>query len=158
MRPVAKIVKSHGTLGGVLVEPYDVMPEEINFEEPVYVYFDGLPVPFFIQDALSRGSRQVWTLNDVSSLEDAEEMVGREVFLDSTDQIEAEDFDFVGWKVLDRGSAIGTVSDTEPIPGNYCLYVDTPSGTIMVPLHPDLILSADPKSRTLDLDVPSGLY
>jgi hypothetical protein len=41
----------------------------------------------------------------------------------------------------------------EPIPGNLCLYV----GETLVPLHPDLILSADPATRILDLDLPEGL-
>ena len=66
---------------------------------------------------------------------------------------EEEEMDFPGWTLLNRGQRVGTVTGMEPIPGNLCLYV----GETLVPLHPDLILSADPATRILDLDLPEGL-
>ena len=73
--------------------------------------------------------------------------------------------DFTGWTLLNRGERVGTVTGMEPIPGNLCLYIrpdvdDVIPGEVeesLVPLHPDLILSADPDTRTLDLDLPDGL-
>ena len=95
--------------------------------------------------------------------------------------------DFTGRTLLNRGERVGLVTGMEPIPGNLCLYVRKDAGSqsgmtekgqsgmtekgqsssnsrhsgldpeSLVPLHPDLILSADPDTRTLDLDLPDGL-
>lgn len=154
MLQIAKILKSNGTDGGILIGVRDIDVNEIDLEEPVFIYFDGLPVPFFITDLQQRGtSKAIVHLNDVTSLEDAEEIVGRDVFIEGEWE-EEEEFDFTGWTVSDRGSVLGQVTGMEPIPGNLCLYV----GDIMIPFHEDFVLSIDESARTMDLDLPEGLY
>lgn len=158
MLSVAKILKSHGTDGGVLIGLSGAGFEEISQKEPVYIFFDGLPVPYFISDPTPKGSgRMVVHLTDVENLEDAEELVGKEIFLDS-ESVEDDEPDFAGWTVLDKGVKLGVVSDYEPIPGNPCLYVETPSGQVMVPLHKDFVIEIDEESGALNLDLPAGLY
>jgi len=153
MLQIAKILKSNGTDGGLLIGVRDIEVGQIELQEPVFIEFDGLPVPFFIQDIQQRGtSKAVIHLNDIVNLEDAEEVVGRPVFIEGEWE-EEEEMDFTGWTLLNRGQRVGTVTGMEPIPGNLCLYV----GETLVPLHPDLILSADPATRILDLDLPEGL-
>lgn len=156
MRRIAKILKSNGTDGGLLVSAPEVGIEEIL--EPVFIVFDGLPVPFFINDCTQRGScRYIVHLNDICCLEDAEEVVGKDIFLDSADSDAATDNDFTGWTLLNRGKTFGKISGYEPIPGNLCLYVETSAGQVMVPLNEDFIIGADSSSKTLDLDLPDGL-
>lgn len=158
MLQIAKILKSNGTEGEVLAGFRGISPEDVELKEPVFIYFDELPVPFFIQSLVRKGNdKAILRLNDVDTLRDAEELVGRAIFAEIEESVEDEP-DFVGWKVLDKGRELGVVSDYEPIPGNLCLYVDTPAGQIMVPLHEDFILEADPQARILDLDLPEGLY
>jgi 16S rRNA processing protein RimM len=153
MLQIAKILKSNGTDGGLLIGVRDIEVGQIELQEPVFIEFDGLPVPFFIQDIQQRGtSKAVIHLNDIVNLEDAEEVVGRPIFIEGEWE-EEEELDFTGWTLLNRGQRVGTVTGMEPIPGNLCLYV----GETLVPLHPDLILSADPATRILDLDLPEGL-
>ena len=153
MLQIAKILKSNGTDGGLLIGVRDIEVGQIDLQEPVFIEFDGLPVPFFIQDLQQRGtSKAVIHLNDIVNLEDAEEVVGRALCIEGEWE-EEEETDFTGWTLLNRGDRVGTVTGMEPIPGNLCLYV----GETLVPLHPDLILSADPDARILDLDLPDGL-
>ena len=78
MLPVAKVVKSFGTDGGLLLSG-NVDLETLDFKEPVFIEFDGLQVPFFILDCQPKGGKTVVHLNDVRNLEDAEEMVGRTI-------------------------------------------------------------------------------
>lgn len=154
MLQIAKILKSNGTDGGILVGLYDCCTEDFDLKEPVYIEFDGLPVPFFIESIQPKGStKAIMHITDVCSLEDAEEIVGRPMFLDAEWEDDDEP-DFTGWTVFDRGKELGTVTGSEPIPGNYCIYV----GEIMIPLHEDFIISADPEAQRLDLDLPVGLY
>ena len=153
MLQIAKILKSNGTDGGLLIGVRDIEVGQIDPQEPVFVEFDGLPVPFFIQDIRQRGtSKAIIHLNDIDNLEDAEEVVGRAIYVEGEWEDEQE-LDFTGWTLLNRGERVGTVTGMEPIPGNLCLYV----GDAMVPLHEDLILSVDPDARVLDLDLPDGL-
>ena len=153
MLQIAKILKSNGTDGGLLIGVRDIEVGQIDLQEPVFIVFDGLPVPFFIQDLQQRGtSKAIIHLNDITSLADAEEVVGRAVYIEGEWE-EEEELDFTGWTLLNRGVRVGTVTGMEPIPGNLCLYV----GDALVPLHEDLILSADAATRTLDLDLPEGL-
>jgi 16S rRNA processing protein RimM len=153
MLQIAKILKSNGTDGGLLIGVRDIEVGQIDLQEPVFIEFDGLPVPFFIQDLQQRGtSKAIVHLNDITSLADAEEVVGRGLFIEGEWE-EEEELDFTGWTLLNRGERVGTVTGMEPIPGNLCLYI----GETLVPLHEDLIISADPATRTLNLDLPEGL-
>ena len=156
MLPVAKVVKSFGTDGGLLLSS-DVDLESLNFEEPVFIVFDGLQVPFFILDCTPKGGKTVVHLNDVVNLADAEEMVGRTIYADVETEDEGET-DFTGWTILDRGRELGRCTGLEAIPGNPCLIASTASGEVLIPLHEDFVAGIDEASHTLSLILPEGLY
>lgn len=161
---IAKVLKSHGTDGGVLLGFRDILPEDIDTQEPVFIEFDGLPVPFFIDSFERKGrDKAIVRLTDLASLDDAEEIVGRAVFAEP-DSIAGYDDDddeglegFIGLILYDRDTRIGEVTDYEDIPGNPCLYVDTADGQAMIPLHEDFILSIDPEAGEIVMDLPAGL-
>lgn len=159
MLKAAKVLKSNGTDGDLLIGLFDIAASDIDTTEPVFITFDGLPVPFFIESIQPKGtSRAIVHLTDISSLRDAEEVVGRDIFIDAEFEDEDGSEDFTGWTIYDREALLGKVSGMEPIPGNLCLYVETASGEAMIPLHEDFILGADPETKTLQLDLPEGLY
>ena len=153
MLPVAKILKSNGTEGDILIGLLSIDAEEINTEEPVFVEFDGLPVPFFIEKLTPRGNtRAIVHLTDVNSLADAEELVGRQICLDTDDSANDEE-DFTGWALYDNDRLVGIIDGLEDIPGNPCLCI----ADALVPLHEDFIVSADPEKRVLVMNLPEGL-
>ena len=158
MLRIAQVLKSNGTQGELLVSFFDVSPEDIDLEEPVFVYFDGLPVPFYFESFVRRGvNRALVRLTGVRSLKDADELAGQSLY---TDYFEEElEEDITGWEVLDQeGALVGTVADFEDIPGNTCIWVRRPSGEeVLLPFHEDLVLGTDPASRRISLTVPEGL-
>lgn len=157
MLPVAKVIKSFGTDGGLLCSS-DVDLESLDFKEPVFIEFDGLQVPFFILDITPKGGKTVIHLNDVKNLADAEEMTGRTLWAD-VELEEEPGADFTGWSVSDNGRMIGTCTGIEPIPANPCLNVELSDGRdILIPLHEDFIVEVNEDSRTLSLKLPEGLY
>ncbi len=158
MLAVAKILKSFGTDGGLLLSS-NVDLETLDFKEPVFITFDGLQVPFFILDYTPKGGKAVVHLNDVHNLEDAEEMAGRTIYAD-VELEEDEYLDFTGWVIVDRGRRIGTCTGLEDIPGNPCLEVclEPDGSSVLIPLHEDFIVKIDEDSRTLSLILPDGLY
>lgn len=161
---IAQVLKSNGADGEVLLGFRGVDPDEMNLQEPVFIYFDGLPVPFFIEKLTPRGgSKALCRLTGIHSLADAEELAGAAVYADPAtldrEEEEAElDLDtLVGWTVrrADSQQVVGTVSGYEDIPGNPCLYIEP--GSVLVPLHEDLVVDVDEDSRTLTLIIPEGL-
>ncbi len=157
MLQVAQVLKSNGIEGGLILSFRDFDPEDIQLQEPVFIEFDGLPVPFFFDSFVLKGTnRALVTLTGVRNLEDAEELVGKAVFLDGWEEEEEEGI--LGWTLLDaEGKEVGTIRDFEDIPGNTCLVVETPAGETLVPFHEDLFIGRDEEERTVRMVIPDGL-
>ena len=163
---IARVLKSNGTEGEILVGFRETNPEDLNLKEPVFITFDGLPVPFFIDSFSTKGTnRALVRLTGVKNLKDAEEIVGKDIYAKAEAIIHEEEGedgltvdDLIGWTLLDSDNdVVGEITDYEDVPGNTCLYVETKSGQVMIPLHEDLILSVDEESKAIAVDVPDGL-
>lgn len=130
-------------------------------EEPVYVYIDELPVPYFIESANhKRGNSFYVKLFDIDSFQDAEALVGKELFAATEADIEeeaSEGFEFlIGWKLYDGRSrkALGEITDFVDIPNNPCLEIN---GESLIPLAEDFIAEIDEKKDRLYMNLPEGL-
>ena len=157
MIAVAQVLKSNGTDGELLLGFNGFGPEDIDLKEPVFIEFDGLPVPFFIESLSERGNRALVRLTGIHNLADADEVTGRKVFIEYAEE-EAGNGSVAGWTLLDGdGTLVGTVDGYEDIPGNTLLWVDTEKGQVLIPFHEDLVLSMDEASKTLRMTIPSGL-
>ena len=150
-----KVLKSWGADGQVVLSLTADDPQDVKSQEPVFIAFDGLPVPFYIESAQMRGGRLIVKFEDIDSLAAAEELVGREVML-SEEAEEAED-SLVGLQVRDSRTnrQIGTIVDFNDYGGNLLITVETPGGEVLLPIHEDLIVSIH--DDTLTLDIPEGL-
>jgi 16S rRNA processing protein RimM len=158
MQKIAQVLKSNGREGELLVGFVGIAPEDIDLEEPVFIEFDGLPVPFYFESFTPRGNtRALVRLTGVRNLTDAEELVGRDVCAED-DLYEDEEEDLTGWTVLDAdGTEVGTVTAHEDIPGNPCIWVETGHGEVLVPLREELVLDLDEQKETLRMEIPEGL-
>ena len=153
MLSIAKIQKSNGIEGDVLIGLIGIDAEEINTEEPVFIEFDGLPVPFFIEKLTARGSsKAIVHLTGVDNLTDAEEIVGREIMLDADNDDQGAE-DFTGWLLYNGENLVGEITGLEDIPGNPCLEV----GDALIPLHEDFLVEADSANHILIMNLPEGL-
>ena len=168
--PVGRIVKSYGTEGEVMIAFQEGVTDLLKRNEPVWLFYDGLPVPFYIQSLQGKGPRKaIVRLEDIDTLADAEEAAGKEVWLDPTDYPElsgtdahtiTEDGltleDLIGFSLLDQeGSTAGTIADILDFSGNICLEL-TGSGAL-VPFHDDLIIDIDIEKKTLTMSISEGL-
>lgn len=159
---IAKVSKSDGTDGAVILSFLSIAPEDLEISEPVFVYFDGLPVPFFIEDISPNGNtKAVVHLTDVISFDDAEELVGRDIFVNDLQDGDENDYpeDLLGWTIFtSEGKSLGQVSDYLDIPGNPCIEVsEDGKSPVILPLHEDFVLEVDPETRTVIMELPEGL-
>ena len=174
MQQVAQVLKSNGTDGELVMGFREIAPEDINLNEPVFIVFDGLPVPFFIESFTKRGNTKALVrLTDICSMEDVEEIAGKAVFVaeDSLPELSLEEDGYealIGWVLLtpeipdqvgddEDVIEVGEITDFIDIPNNPCIEVETKNGAVMIPLHEDLILSVDPEYQEIVMQIPAGL-
>ena len=172
LQQVAQVLKSNGTDGELVMGFREIAPEDINLKEPVFIIFDGLPVPFYIESFAKRGNTKALVrLTDICSMEDVEEIAGKPVYIeaDNLPEMSLEEDGYaalVGWMVLTPENAddmdsdlyeVGEITDFIDIPNNPCIEVETENGAIMIPLHEDLILSLDPEYQEIIMQIPAGL-
>lgn len=169
MLQIAQVLKSNGTDGELVLGFREIAPEDINLQEPVFIIFDGLPVPFYIESFTKRGNTKALVrLTDISSMEDVEEIAGKAVYIedDQAPEMSLEEDGFaalVGWMVLTPAEEgedlyeVGEITDFLDIPNNPCIEVETENGAVMIPLHEDLILSIDPEYQEIIMQIPAGL-
>ena len=158
MQRIGQVLKSNGRDGELLVSFSGIAPEDIDLEEPVFIEFDGLPVPFYFEAFSQRGHpRALARLTGVHSLTDADELAGAVLYAED-DLYEDEEEDLTGWTVLDAdGTKVGTVSAHEDIPGNPCIWVETGHGECLLPLREELVLDVDETEKALRMEIPEGL-
>ena len=174
MQQVAQVLKSNGTDGELVLGFREIAPEDINLQEPVFIVFDGLPVPFYIETFTKRGNTKALVrLTGICSMEDVEEIAGKAVYIedDQIPEMSIEEDGFaalVGWTLLTPAEEldeedeptlieIGEITDFLDIPKNPCIEVETENGAVMIPLHEDLILSVDPEYQEIIMQIPAGL-
>ena len=158
MQRIGQVLKSNGRDGELLVSFSGIALEDIDLEEPVFIEFDGLPVPFYFESFTQRGNtRALVRLTGVHNLTDADELAGAVLYAED-DLYEDEEEDLTGWTVLDAdGTRVGTVSAHEDIPGNPCIWVETGHGESLLPLREELVLDVDETKQTLRMTIPEGL-
>ena len=178
LQQVAQVLKSNGTDGELVMGFREIAPEDINLQEPVFIVFDGLPVPFYIESFTKRGNTKALVrLTGIGSMEDVEEITGKAVYIeeDQLPEMSLEDDGYaalVGWMLLtpaeDFSTAlemteepalieVGEITDFLDIPKNPCIEVETENGAVMIPLHEDFILSVDPEYQEIIMQIPAGL-
>ena len=169
MLQIAQVLKSNGTDGELVMGFREIAPEDINLQEPVFIVFDGLPVPFYIESFSKRGNTKALVrLTDICSMEDVEEIAGKAVYIeeDQLPEMSLEEDGFaalVGWMLLTPAEdeealiEVGEITDFLDIPNNPCIEVETENGAVMIPLHEDLILSVDPEYQEIIMQIPAGL-
>ena len=168
--PVGRIIKSYGTEGEVMIAFQEGIADLLKRDEPVWLFYDGLPVPFYITSIQPKGPRKaVVRLEDIDTLADAEEAAGKDIRLDLADYPElsgtdahtiTEDGltleDLIGFSLQDQdGHKAGTIGDIQDFSGNICLEL-TGSGAL-VPFHDDLIIDIDIEKKTLTMSISEGL-
>ncbi len=158
LQKIAKVLKSNGTDGELLISFFAMDPEDLEITEPVFILFDGLPVPFFVQSLHRRGQNKALVhLNGIYDLKDCEEVCGKDIYLpaDAEAAYGEGDFSFlVGWELRDAGKSLGRIADFVDIPGNPCLELEDGR---LVPLHEDFITAVDEDAAVVEMELPSGL-
>ncbi len=162
LQQIAKVSKSNGTEGELIFSFLNFAPEDLSIEVPIFIIFDGLSVPFFIDKIQVKGKRAYVKLIGINNLSSAEELVGKDVYMNNEDIDEEADEDnlndLIGFMIEDQQHrAIGEITSFEDIPNNLCVYVKIGDEEHLLPLNEDLILNIDIENKKITMNIPIGL-
>jgi len=159
VKTIGRITKTHGFEGAVVVRSESGITGEPQQGEPVFIVIDGIPVPFFTREAFSPSpATLVISFDDYLTSESVSPFKGCEVRIAGKAE-ESDDLTALnGFTLTDTNSGVsGTVTSVVQNPGQLLAVVATPAGEILVPLHPDLIVSVDRKRKRIGMSLPEGL-
>ena len=161
---IGKIGKPHGVKGEVSLLFDDDVFDRTGAEYLV-LDIDGILVPFFMDEYRFHGSQTALVkFCDVDTQDDARALTGCSVYFPRS--LAEEDGGPMSWAQItgftladaDTGNDIGTVSGVDDSTANLLLEVTTPGGgSLLVPLHEELVGQVDAGARRLVMHLPQGL-
>ena len=178
---VAQIVKSYNTNGEVVVKLTNDLLEDLKKTEPVFIYFDELPVPFFIEKFSTKGnSGATIKFTTVNTIERSEELVKRKIYIEASsasqealEELAQDDMGayLSGFTLVNgEGKTVGTISNYFDYPNNPCIEViladgvksplldsDENSEPVLLPFQEQLIMVFDPQECVIQMSIPAGL-
>lgn len=161
---LGKIAKKFSFKGEVLIYLDTDEPEMYQEMESVFVEFNKNLVPFFIEKAsLYKNSFLRVKFEDIDSEQDADEILGCEIYLPITmlPELEGDKFYFhevIGFDVIDtRLGNIGKIKSINDSAAQALFEIDYNGIEILVPLIDEFIVELDKKNKTITLNTPQGL-
>jgi 16S rRNA processing protein RimM len=160
---IGQITKVSGFEGAVTVKTERFFSGKIPESGPVFIEFEGRPVPFFVEysELLNDGLFRI-KFEDYNSVDKIKEFIGCSLSIQTTsgkDSNKSASGDLTGFILeSDKGKTIGKIFEVSENPGQYLLKVIDEAGKeCLVPLHEDLILSIDPDGKKIIMTLPEGL-
>lgn len=161
---LGKIVSKYSFKGEVLVKLDSDDPELYESMESVFVSLRDSLVPFFIeQSRLHKSSLLRIKFEDVDSEEEADRIMGSELYLplEFLPPLEGNKFYFhevIGFTVIDQNfgkvGIITSINDTT----NQALFVIDHKGTeILIPINDEFLTKVDRETKTIEVNTPEGL-
>ena len=159
---VARVGKLFGEAnkGGLSITLYDTFPEDFDFEaEPLMVEIDSLDVPLWCESFERRGvSGANVRFADFDTTRRAEELIGKELFIDLEEE-ESDEFymeDLIGFKVR-AGKFKGEIVDYYDSEHNPLFGIDFGQGERLIPAAEEFIAGIDFEGQTIKMILPEGL-
>lgn len=160
-----KIVKPQGIKGEIKVYPFSGNPENFAYYTRVMLSFagDDRSKWFDVLENRSHGQSAIVRLAGIDSRNDAEAIVGSEVWVDPEEIPPLEDGEFY-WHELEgtevvtsQGQKLGRVKKIFATGGHDILVVSGKGQEYLIPALDEFIVEINEESGTVVVDLPEGL-
>lgn len=156
--------KAHGAQGELKISLKDEYFDDFMNAEVIFMNVKGKPLPFFIENLREAGDILL-KIEEVDTPADAKELTSKEIFLREKDikvqkkQGEVLTFELmVGYELHDEQlGLIGTIESVEAMPQQHLAILDYQGKEVFIPLHPQMVVELDEKSKKIVLRLPDGL-
>lgn len=161
---LGKVAKKFSFKGEVLIYLDTDEPETYENLESVFIEFNKNLIPFFItQSQLHKNDFLKVKFEEVNSENDADELIGNEVFLPLTmlPKLKGNKFYFhevIGFAVHDKSKGfIGQIKSINDSASQALFEIDYNGIEILIPLIDQFIIKLDRTNKTIFLNTPAGL-
>ncbi|MBO4936295.1 MAG: 16S rRNA processing protein RimM [Alistipes sp.] len=160
MLTVGRITKLFGVKGEVVINLYDTLPDNFNWEEqPFFTKVEELVVPLFCESFARRGQRSaVVAFADIDNEKRAEMILDHEVMIESEegDDDEFTFDDLIGFTVR-VGRAKGEIVDFYDNDFNPLFEIELKGKRHLIPAVEEFIAAIDFEGRSIKFVLPEGL-
>lgn len=160
---LGKVAKPHGIRGEIKVYPYSGQPENFNAYRKVFMASDSGRelLPYAVEQSRVQGKLAVLKLTGCSTREDAQNLVGREIWLLRRDLPPPDDSEYY-WLDLENkqvvtedGQELGKVAAIFATGAHDIISVTGSGREYLIPVHEEFIVRIDDVKVVLRL--PPGL-
>ena len=97
-----KITKTHGLSGELKLLPFSRLPESLNSIKRIFVDSPGKggPEPFRLEECRLEKESAIIRLEGIDSIEEAETLIGRDVYIDETDLPGLEEGEYYWFELI----------------------------------------------------------
>ena len=159
---LGKVTKPHGIRGEVKVYPYSGQPENfLDYREVFFTFNEGERIPYTVEKSRVQGKLVILKLKECTTRNQAEEMIGHEIWLNKNDLADLDDdeyywHDLVGKRVATKdGDRIGTIKGILETGAHDILAIEDQGREYLVPFNEAFVVTVDDTEVVLDL--PPGL-
>jgi len=161
---LGKIVAKFSFKGEVLIKLDTDEPETYTEMESVLVEYNENLVPFFIERSyLHKSTLLRAKFEDIDTEEDAEDMIGTDVYLPLSmlPELPEDKFYFheiIGFDVIDAEHGnIGKIASINDTTAQALFEIDKDGKQILIPMNDEFIQKVDKKNKTIKVITPEGL-
>lgn len=159
---LGNVVKTHGLRGEVVLFLDVDYPEIYQEMESVLIEINGKLVPFFIESLHLNGDRAITALEDIETIDDAKQLVGKNLFLPLRNLPDLPDGGYyfhqlIDFDFYDGEALIGKVRAVYEMPTNHLISVDHKGTEILVPAEDSIVKKVDLENKIIHADLPDGL-
>jgi 16S rRNA processing protein RimM len=160
---LGRIVRSQGTNGELVIFLDIVNPSGYAELEFIFIEIEKRLIPFHIDSIRIKETYAIVALEDINTPEQAQEIVGKDLYLPLTDRPDSGPGQFyfheiIGFTVVDKEKGeIGKVKQVLDRPEQSLLQISHGNKEILIPLVDEIILSVDKTNRRITVEAPEGL-
>lgn len=158
------VIKNHGLKGEINIFLDVDYPNEYKNLESVFVEINDKLVPFFISKIQIRGDKAVVRLEDVETIEEAEHLRAKALYLPLKllPQLDENQFYYhqiINYTVIDKKNGkIGVIKDVNSSSKQDLFIVENAdTKEILIPVIDDIIIKVDHQAEIISVDLPDGL-
>jgi len=156
------VLRTHGLKGEVTVSLEEDTPSDFSGIATVFLETDNRLVPYFIHSISIQGKKAFVKFEDVDSIEDAEKLVKRSIYLQKSVRPKSGPGEFyndeiIDFKVNDEDlGELGNVVDIMQAGANRLLVIDHGGKEVLVPVNSPFIISINKKKKIVTVNLPQG--
>jgi len=159
------ITGTYGINGAVHIQLDSDKPEHYRNLESVFVLYKGAQVliPFFIQDLRLNGDKAAARFEDVSTKDQARELVGASLYLplELLPALSGDEFyyhELIDWQVLDsKTGPLGSIVAVNLQSPQPLLVMQFQGKEVLIPFTDEIVLGIDRESKSVNVSLPEGL-